>query len=90
LGFLLLSIISGFWVGLEFPLGSRIFLSGGEGVGRTAGVLYASDLFGAWAGSLMVGVIFIPVLGIMPTLGAVILLKLASFSLVLTSSLEDG
>jgi spermidine synthase len=82
-GFLLLSTISGFWVGIEFPLASRIFSSGGEGVGRTAGLLYASDLFGAWAGSLLVGVILVPVLGILQTCGAIILLKLASLGLIL-------
>ena len=82
-GFLLLSTISGFWVGMEFPLASRIFSSRGEGVGRTAGLLYASDLFGAWAGSLLVGVILVPVLGILQTCGAIILLKLASLGLIL-------
>ncbi|MGA2959539.1 MAG: hypothetical protein ABSF48_27960, partial [Thermodesulfobacteriota bacterium] len=82
-GFLLLSTISGFWVGMEFPLASRIFSSRGEGVGRTAGLLYASDLFGAWAGSLLVGVILVPVLGILHTCGAIILLKLASLGLIL-------
>ncbi len=84
LGFLLLSTISGFWVGIEFPLAGRIFSSGGKGeVGRTAGLLYASDLFGAWAGSLLVGVILVPVLGIIQTCGVVILLKLSSLALIL-------
>lgn len=82
-GFLLLGTISGFWVGMEFPLASQIFSSRGEGVGRTAGLLYASDLFGAWAGSLLVGVILVPVLGILQTCGAIILLKLASLGLIL-------
>ena len=87
IGFLLLSIISGFWVGLEFPLASRIFSGGGEGIARTAGILYASDLFGAWAGSLLVGVILVPVLGIMQTILVVIFLKLASLAfLVLADS----
>jgi len=72
---------SGFWAGLEFPLSSRIFACREEGVGRTAGILYASDLFGAWAGALLVGVIFIPVLGILLTCGAMVLLKLASLAL---------
>jgi spermidine synthase len=84
-GFLLLTVGSGFWVGVEFPLTSRIFSSGGEGIGRTAGTLYASDLFGAWAGSLFIGVILVPVSGIFQTLGFVILLKLASLAWVITA-----
>lgn len=81
-GFLLLSMISGFWVGIEFPLASMIFSSGGEGIGRTAGILYASDLFGAWAGSLLVGVVLVPVLGMIQTVVAVIFMKLASLALL--------
>ncbi len=82
-GFLLLSGLSGYLVGLEFPLSSNIFSGRGEGVTRTAGILYAADLFGAWAGSLLVGVLFIPVLGILRTCAVIILLKLASLSLLI-------
>jgi spermidine synthase len=82
IGFLLMNLLSGFWVGLEFPLSSMIFTGSEEGVGRTAGILYASDLLGAWAGALLVGVIFIPVLGILLTCGGIILLKLASLALL--------
>jgi spermidine synthase len=82
IAFLLMSLISGFWVGLEFPLSGRIFAASEEGVGRTAGILYASDLLGAWAGALLAGVVFIPVLGVLQTCGAIILLKLASLSLL--------
>jgi spermidine synthase len=80
--FLLMSLASGFWAGQEFPLSGRIFAGREEGVGRTAGILYAADLFGAWAGALFVGVIFIPVLGILMTCGAMVLLKLASLALL--------
>jgi predicted membrane-bound spermidine synthase len=81
--FLLLGGLAGYLVGLEFPLSSVIFSSRGEGVSRTAGILYASDLFGAWAGSLLVGVLFIPVLGILRTCAVILFLKLASLSLIL-------
>jgi spermidine synthase len=84
-GFLFLSLISGLLVGLEFPLSSRILAGSVGGVGRPAGILYASDLIGAWAGSLLVGVILIPVLGILQTCGAIILLKIVSLSLMLFS-----
>ena len=80
--FLLLSGLSGFLVGLEFPLSSNIFSRRGEGVTRTAGILYAADLLGAWAGSLLVGVLFIPVLGILRTCAVILFLKLASLSLI--------
>ena len=82
IGFLLMSFLSGFWVGLEFPLSSMIFVGNEKGVARTAGILYAADLLGAWAGALLVGVIFIPVLGILLTCGGIILLKLASLALL--------
>jgi predicted membrane-bound spermidine synthase len=82
IGFLLMNLLSGFWVGLEFPLSSMIFAEREEGVARTAGILYAADLLGAWAGALLVGVIFIPVLGILLTCGGIILLKLASLALL--------
>ena len=81
--FLLLSGLAGYLVGLEFPLSSVIFSGRGEGVTRTAGILYAADLFGAWAGSLLVGVLFIPVLGILRTCAGILFLKLASLSLIL-------
>jgi spermidine synthase len=80
--FLLLSGITGYLVGLEFPLASSIFSSNGERAGRTAGILYGSDLFGAWAGSLLVGVLWVPVLGILQTCGVVIFLKLVSLSMI--------
>jgi predicted membrane-bound spermidine synthase len=83
--FLLLSGLSGFLVGLEFPLSSNIFLGRGGGVTRTAGILYAADLFGAWGGSLLVGVLFIPVLGILQTCAVILFLKLASLSLIVVS-----
>ncbi|MBU1207638.1 MAG: hypothetical protein KKH04_12020 [Proteobacteria bacterium] len=84
IGLLLLSGMAGFLVGLEFPLASCLFSASRERVGRAAGILYAADLGGAWAGSLFIGVLLIPVLGILPTLGVILLLKLTSLSLILT------
>jgi spermidine synthase len=88
--FLLLSGITGYLVGLEFPLASRIFSGNGERVGWTAGILYGADLFGAWAGSLLVGVLLVPVLGILQTCALVFLLKLLSLSLIPLSGLSKG
>ncbi|MBI5967830.1 MAG: hypothetical protein HY882_08245 [Deltaproteobacteria bacterium] len=81
-GFLLLSGVAGYLVGLEFPLSSGLFFGKGEGVERTAGILYAADLFGAWAGSLLVGVLLVPVLGILQTCALIIFLKLTSLFLL--------
>jgi spermidine synthase len=83
IGFLLLNAVCGYLVGLEFPISSNILSGRGEGVTRTAGILYAADLFGAWAGSLLVGVLFIPVLGILQTCAVILFLKLASLSLLI-------
>jgi spermidine synthase len=82
LAFLLLSGITGYLVGLEFPLASFIFSGDEQRAGRTAGILYGSDLFGAWAGSLLVGVLWTPVLGILQACGVVIFLKLVSLSMI--------
>ena len=78
-GFLAISLLSGFWVGFEFPLCSRAMTRNGKSVGRPAGILYASDLIGAWLGALLVGVILVPILGIFQTCAAILLLKAASF-----------
>ncbi|HDD72667.1 MAG TPA: hypothetical protein ENG00_01085 [Candidatus Aenigmarchaeota archaeon] len=48
-------------VGMEFPLASRIYK---EGIEHTAGVLYFSDLFGAFLGAVLVGAFLIPILGV--------------------------
>ncbi len=87
--YLLLSLFSGFSVGLEFPLASKIFARLIKEVGRPAGLLYAADLTGAWLGSLLVGVIFIPILGILPTGVVILSLKLTSLFWLKISALPD-
>ncbi|MGC8811608.1 MAG: hypothetical protein ACP5Q3_15305 [bacterium] len=87
--YILLSLFSGFSVGLEFALVSKIFAHLLKDIGRPAGLLYASDLTGAWLGSLLVGVIFIPILGILPTCAVIMLLKLTSLFWVRISALPD-
>jgi len=86
--FFIFAGLSGILVGLEFPLSCRIFSWKKVEVGPTAGILYASDLFGAWAGSLMVGVVLIPILGILQTCAVLIILKLASLFLIFTLPLD--
>jgi len=79
---LILSSISGFLVGLQFPLASKILLSNSSNISRTAGILYASDLLGACIAGLVVSVVFIPVLGIVNTCILAFMMKLASFALL--------
>lgn len=87
--YFLLSLISGFCVGLEFPLVSKIFASLLKEIGRPAGLLYASDLTGAWLGSLIVGVILIPIIGILPTCALIMVLKFTSLFWLKISALPD-
>ena len=83
-GVLLVNAAAGFLVGLEFPLAGRLYYrsGGGEEVVRTAGALYAADLFGAFIGSLLVGVILIPALGILQTCVVILFLKVTSLAFI--------
>jgi len=87
-GFILLSAGAGYFAGLEFPLASCLFCRRGEGVVGTAGTLYAADLFGAFIGSLLVGVIMVPVLGVLQTCAAIVFLKISSLALILLAGLQ--
>ena len=45
---------------------------------RSAGILYASDLFGGWLGGIFGGIILLPVLGLFNACSVVVALKLIS------------
>ena len=77
---LLLNGVAGFLVGAQFPLANKIWLKGRESQG--GGVLYASDLVGAFLGAILVSVLLIPVLGIPATCLLAALIKLGSLLLV--------
>ncbi|MFB0533706.1 MAG: hypothetical protein ACETWR_01865, partial [Anaerolineae bacterium] len=79
---LFLNALAGFLVGCQFPLANRMWLKGRESSKRTAGVLYACDLVGAFLGSIVVSVVLIPVLGILETCLLAATLKLGSLLLV--------
>jgi spermidine synthase len=53
-------------------------------LGETAGILYASDLLGAFLGSLLVSIMLLPALGVLETCLLVVVLKLGSLVLVAT------
>ncbi|MBU1853750.1 MAG: fused MFS/spermidine synthase [Candidatus Omnitrophica bacterium] len=65
--FAMLPTIAGFIGGFQFPLANKICLKDSQDVGRTTGLLYGIDIFGACIGGLLVGVILIPVIGIIET-----------------------
>ncbi|MDD5617666.1 MAG: hypothetical protein PHG69_01090 [Candidatus Omnitrophica bacterium] len=78
--FFILSIISGFLVGSEFPLANRLYKS--QNLTQTAGILYALDLVGSWIGALIVSVALIPVIGIIQTCIFLAAVKLSSIILI--------
>lgn len=66
-GFVLIPIIAGFLGGFQFPLANKICLRDPRNLGKTTGFLYGIDLFGSCVGGLLIGLFFIPVLGILQT-----------------------
>lgn len=84
--FLLMSLICGILVGLQFPLATRIYLQthlNGTEVGTTAGLIYGADLFGGFWGALLGGVLFFPILGLKESCFLMAILKGSSLSLFL-------
>jgi len=82
--FLLISFISGFLTGSQFPLANKLYLKYRGSLSETAGLLYASDLLGGWFGGIAGAVVLLPVLGLGDTCITVGLLKLTSFTVIAT------
>ena len=80
--FLILSFISGFLTGSQFPLANKLYLKKSSSLSQSAGVLYASDLLGGRFGGILGAVVLLPVLGLIGTCLTVGLLKLTSFTVV--------
>jgi spermidine synthase len=80
---LLANALAGFLVGSQFPLANRLWLKGRR---PQEGALYASDLVGAFLGSILVSVVLIPVLGTLETCFLAAILKVVSLLLVATLS----
>jgi spermidine synthase len=82
--FLIISFISGFLTGSQFPLANKLYLKKSRNLSQTAGLLYASDLLGGWFGGIVGAVVLLPVLGLTGTCITVGLLKLTSFTVIAT------
>ena len=82
--FLILSFVSGFLTGSQFPLANKLYLRKSSNLSQTAGLLYASDLLGGWFGGIVGAIVLLPVLGLTGTCLTVGLLKLTSFTVVTT------
>jgi spermidine synthase len=84
-----MSLVAGFLGGAHFPLANRLLLADREQVGQTAGALYAFDLLGSTLGSLLVGFLLIPVVGVVQSLVVLALLN-GTAVLILTSGMRQG
>jgi spermidine synthase len=73
--FSLLSLAAGFIGGTHFPLANRLLLKKQTTVGPVAGLIYSVDLLGSFLGCLLVGLVFIPSVGILQTLFILALLN---------------
>ena len=84
--FLIMSFLSGAWIGLQFPLATKIFLtapSKGGTFGHTAGLLYGADLSGGFLGGLFGGILLLPILGLKESCFMMAMIKMSSLTLLL-------
>jgi spermidine synthase len=84
--FTVLFFISGFLVGLEFPLACKIYSDKESQIGQTSGLLYFSDLAGGWIAGILGGIVFLPILGLFNTCMLAILFKLSSLCLLMAAN----
>jgi spermidine synthase len=84
--FLIMSFSSGAWIGLQFPLATKIYLgtpARGGTFGHVAGLLYGADLLGGFFGGLFGGVLLLPILGLKDSCFLMAIIKTSSFLLFL-------
>jgi spermidine synthase len=82
--FLVISFISGFLIGSQFPLANKLYQRDEPSLTKTAGILYSADLLGGWFGGVLGAVVLLPVLGLVGACITVGLLKLTSFIVINT------
>jgi spermidine synthase len=84
--FLIMSFVSGAFIGLQFPLASKIYLAlpgKKTTLGQTAGLLYGADLLGGFLGGLGGGILLLPILGLRGSCFLMGLIKMSSLVLLL-------
>jgi spermidine synthase len=84
--FLVMSFLSGAWIGLQFPLATKIYLGAPEKegtLGHTAGLLYGADLLGGFLGGLFGGILLLPILGLKQSCLMMAMIKISSGMLFL-------
>ena len=84
--FLAVAFVSGMLVGGQFPLANKLYLKNPEGLSKTAGLIYGSDLLGGWLGGILGGVLLLPVMGLTGTCITVAMVKLTSLIMMATVS----
>jgi len=82
-----LSFVSGALIGGEFPLANQIYLKSSLSLGKSVGIIYASDLLGGWLAGIVGGVVLLPILGLLETCIFVVIMKLSSFIIIFTMNL---
>jgi len=83
--FLLVSFISGFLIGAEFPLANKIYLQNNKSLTAVAGTLYSADLIGGWFGGILISIIFLPIIGLLGSSMIVLLIKLCSLVIIINN-----
>ncbi len=81
--FMILVVITGVLVGLEFPIAGKLYLMRKGELGTTAGTIDSADHAGAFIGALLTGVLFIPLFGISGSCIIIAVLNLMSLLLLL-------
>jgi spermidine synthase len=79
--FLIMSFLSGAWIGLQFPLATKIYLGAPakeETFGHTAGLIYGADLLGGFLGGLFGGILLLPILGLKESCFMMAMIKISS------------
>ncbi len=86
---LFLTFVSGLIISAQFPLANKLYLSGHPDLSKSVGLLYGSDLLGGWIGGIFGGVVLLPVLGLLGTCMAAVLVKAFSFAVLISRHKKD-
>ena len=81
--FMILVVITGVLVGLEFPIAGKLYLMRKGELGTTAGTIESADHAGAFIGALLTGILFVPLFGILGSCIIIAVLNLMSLLLFL-------